>query len=247
MSATASVMAVSPSDAWALSALALAGASLLVGGARRLVGGRSPGAGASPGWPGAAAWVAGLALISALWPALGFGAQGLTWAGWLRGIVGDLGAFTVVLLVAWAVSAPSRQRPPPRTDAEGQVLRLGVAVLGWSLWLSHLLSDRVDFYSAGYGGPVLPLAVVTVAAAALLGAWRLAIGLSAALAAWGLGLMESGNLWDAVLDPWLVLWATGAGIRLAWRAVVSRARARQGANGRGSVKGLAPRPTGPDS
>ena len=214
--ATASVaaMTVTATDAWALAGLALCAAGAICGALRRGLGRRLP----APTLSGLCVGVVTGCLVSALWPALGMGEPALTWAAWLRGITGDPSATTVVLVLAWAAAPRGAVRPSLTTvDLEGLLLRWTVALVGWALLLSHLLSDRIDLYRLGYEGASFPLGLLAIAfAAAFLGAWRMALSLAAALSAWGLGLMESSNLWDAVLDPWLVVWATGS---LVWIGV----------------------------
>lgn len=212
-------MQVTPTDAWALLALAIVLAAGLFGALRRGPGSRLP--------PGLGWMLAGLLLLasaaSAVWPVLGFAGGGLTWASWVRGIAGDLSATTVVLVVAWAWLPLPAARPAPdalqpgrsRPLLQGEALwlRLAVVATGWPLVLGHLLTDRLDLYRLGHDGAALPLVlfvVVLALGAAAAGAWRSACALAAALAAWGLALMESSNLWDALLDPWLLLWATGS-------------------------------------
>lgn len=166
-----------------------------------------------------------LCVGTAVWPAAGFGEPALTWAAWVRGVVGDLSATSVVLLLA-ALASVVAARPAGGARSpglDGIVLRIGAAALGWTLIATHLFSDRVDLYSAGYAnGPLLPVVLVLACAAALAGAWRCALSLAAALLASGLGLPESTNLWDALVDPWLTVWASASLVALGWRALRGR-------------------------
>lgn len=170
-----------------------------------------------------------LCVGSAVWPAAGLGDSGLTWAAWVRGISGDLSASSAVLLLA-ALAARLRRSPAapsPRlpVEADGVALRLAVAGFGWALILTQLLTDRIDLYSLGYAGWALPLGCIALGAlAAALGFWRSALALGAALLAWSLGLMESSNLWDALIDPWLTLWASGSLLAMGVRRVLRRGR-----------------------
>lgn len=163
-----------------------------------------------------------LCVGTAVWPAAAFGDPALTWAAWVRGISGDLSATAVVLLLG-ALAAEMARRSGSQDagpGADGIALRVVVAVFGWALILTQLLSDRIDLYSVGYEGAILPLACTVLGGlAALAGAWRCALSLAAALLAWGLGLMESSNLWDALVDPWLTVWASGSLVGLSVRAL----------------------------
>ncbi|MEO7953839.1 MAG: hypothetical protein ABIR35_07080, partial [Polaromonas sp.] len=84
--------------------------------------------------------------------------------------------------------------------------------LGWGNW---------DFYRTGWGsfgllGALLVLALFSWARGLRL--LPLLIGLS--LLAWSAGLMESANLWDYLLDPWLAVAAfcqcAKAGAEYVW-------------------------------
>ena len=73
--------------------------------------------------------------------------------------------------------------------------------LGWGDW---------DAYRAGWGSWVFLMGLALAALAAFsAGLWLLPLALAAAVLAWTLGLLESGNVWDYLLDPWLVLLACG--------------------------------------
>jgi preprotein translocase subunit SecE len=73
--------------------------------------------------------------------------------------------------------------------------------LGWGDW---------DLYQPGWGswGMLLALLLICLACWAN-GLWVLPTLVALAMIAWSLDLMESGNLWDYLLDPWLSAFALG--------------------------------------
>jgi hypothetical protein len=201
----ATTMALSVSDAWALAGIALMVMAVLA----RLAPVRSA-LGRLP-IPVRLALAAAV-LASALWPMAGFGADGLTWAAQLRGLVGDFSA-TSMLVAVLALAAPGRTSVGDR-----QALALASLVAGTLLIGLQLGSDRLDLYRLGYSGWGLPIGAATLALIAAWQGWtRTVLALTTALAAWGFGIPESSNLWDALLDPWWVLWCAGALLVRAWR------------------------------
>jgi len=91
---------------------------------------------------------------------------------------------------------------------ERSLLSATAAALGLALYPAALGLGAWDPYGLGLSGAVLPLALG--GAAALAGwrrYWAVALLLLVVLWAWLLGLGESQNLWDYLIDPWLVLYA----------------------------------------
>jgi hypothetical protein len=121
----------------------------------------------------------------------------------LRAVIGDPAAVTATLL-ALAAFAPGLlpARPRPGTLV-GTACALGIL-----LWMPVFVGKYpfgFDAYALGWRP--WPLMVAGVALAAV--AWRrradgwIAVA-GIALLCWGAGLVESDNLWDALVDPWLV-------------------------------------------
>jgi hypothetical protein len=147
-----------------------------------------------------------LALSSALWPG-----AGITWAMQLRGTLGNLSVLPVAAaLLAWW--------PTWSTTATARADRLALAWFSVpaGAWLvtEHLVgasaAGSMDLYRLGYTGWTLPMAVALAGLlAALAGWWRTALCLAAVLLMWGLGVPESTNLWDALVDPLWALWCLG--------------------------------------
>lgn len=226
MSSPTAVFATAASDLWALGGWALVVAAV---GATVAV---RPITGAPPGRRAALAGLTLLLLATAVLPAAARFGDGVTWAAVLRGHAGDPSAVLVVAAL-WrlggrlAVSPRGQTRgPDPDAQADRRWLLGLVAVAGWALVLTQLTTDRIDLYRLGYTGMEVALGTAVLAiAAALRGHVRTATALAGALAAWGLRLPESTNLWDALADPWLTLAATGWWMAWAWRRV-RRPRAR---------------------
>jgi hypothetical protein len=121
---------------------------------------------------------------------------------------GALSVPTLVLLGGWVGRRTLGGRGLP--GPERRALLLGGALAALLLYPMSLGLGGLDPYGLGYSGvtPALLLAAVT-----LLAWWsglRIAplAGL-AALWAWLLGLGESANLWDYLVDGWLALGALG--------------------------------------
>ena len=136
----------------------------------------------------------------------------------LRAVIGDPAAVTAVLL-ALAAFAPKRlpARPRPAT-------LVGFAgVLTLLLWTPVFLGTfPFGFDARAIGWRPWPILAAMAVLAAL--AWRrradgwvAVVGI--ALLCWGAGLVESDNLWDALVDPWIVggCAAVGAGDAVAAR------------------------------
>ena len=144
------------------------------------------------------------AVVAALVP---FGA--LPAAGYLRGIVGDLSVTTVLLLLR------SLLRPAlgwPAIDARSRLaLEILVVAGGLVLYPLALGSGPFDPYRLGYANPwflggLLALAVAAGLRRLTLVAWCLAL----AVLAWAVGVYESRNLWDYLVDPLVAAWGLGA-------------------------------------
>lgn len=120
----------------------------------------------------------------------------------LRGLWGDPSVVTTATLLAWMIVprlAPARPR--------GGIAFLAFALLACLLYLPvfGVPGTANGVYRLGWGSTWL---VLGVAALGIL-AWRRGQGawttiLALALAAWSIGLHESDNLWDSLVDPGLL-------------------------------------------
>lgn len=174
------------------------------------------------------ALTAAVAVFAALWwPA---GESGLPLVAYVRGFCADL-SVTLVLLACLKLSQYGLGVPAFFADRDKSGLFVAVAVvavffyplaLGWGDW---------DPYRLGWGSPGLWLALMFVSVAAWLAGFRLLpLAVALALLAWTAGLLESTNLWDYLLDPWLSIIAMAhvalSAIRAggAWHGRTSRLR-----------------------
>lgn len=166
----------------------------------------------------AAAGVAAATVVAVLAVPLG----GASIAMHLRAIIGDPAAVTAVLL-ALAAFAPGRlpNRPRPGTLV-GTACALGILL--WTPVFAGTHPFGIDAYALGWRPwPI----IATVAVLAVLAWRRRADGwvavVGVALLCWGAGLVESDNLWDALVDPWIVggcaVVGTGDAIAARRRAV----------------------------
>ena len=130
---------------------------------------------------------------------------------------------TVVLSLAWFINQAQRKPAHPKPSPEARELRimagLGVA-LGWVLLLDTLALLPVSVYSWGFSSAALGAMVILL----MLLFWGvysnpqgherglkvLALPLGV-LAVFVLTRLPTGNLWDALLDPWL--WAV---VQVGW-------------------------------
>ena len=126
--------------------------------------------------------------------------------GWyaVRGIFGDSSITALFFYIAFILQQHfSWQLYQP---AELVLLRWLLAVTALLLYPFALGLSRFDSYSLGYANSWF-LAILFIMA--LLFWWRsyyfLAISLTLSVAAWSLQLLESGNLWDYLLDPVFVV------------------------------------------
>ena len=149
-------------------------------------------------------WVVMLAVFLAMW--LPVGAAQLPVLAFARGVSSDLSTTLVALaclslgqrLFGW----------PAMARREGLALSMAIAVAAVVLYPTALGWGDWDAYRPGWGsfymlGTLLVLSMVFwVKGLRLLPAL---VGL--ALMAWVTGWMESGNLWDYLMDPWLTIGA----------------------------------------
>ena len=171
-------------------------------------------------------WVVLLAVFSVFW--IPMGAAQLPVLAFVRGVSSDLST----TLVALACLSVGRRLSgwPAMARREGLALSVALAVAAAVLYPTALGWGDWDAYRPGWGsfymlGTLLALSTVFwVKGLRLLPAL---IGL--ALLAWTLGLMESGNLWDYLMDPWLAIWAvihcTKAGATGVWHSCRPNSRA----------------------
>lgn len=158
----------------------------------------------------------GLAAAAVAWVPV----KGIPLGGYLRGILGDLSVTTMLLLGATVLGVSGRNLldEKARTALYAWSVAAGLVLYPLTLGLT-----RWDPYELGFH----PWVLVLVVAVAVIGCWRrrrgAALVLTAGVIAFNLGILESANLWDYLLDPCLFVWAAGS---LVVRARVGRGSAR---------------------
>lgn len=137
---------------------------------------------------------------------------GLSLAGFLRGMVGDLSMPSVLLLIA-ALAARLRQLAGNEghtwwNQRERFALYVFISVLALLLYPFALGLGMLDPYRSGFGGVSLLVML------ALLSLWSMRRGsyllpavCSLAVLAWSLGWYESTNIWDYLIDVPLAMYA----------------------------------------
>ena len=148
------------------------------------------------------------------WP-LGFGME-LPLAAYVRGVTGDLSIVTLLLL--WT-SALLSAKPTPI------LFKFVIVLLALSFYPFALGLGMIDPYAWGYGSIAFFIGVLTFALVCGLlnwvkGVWIIAI----AIIAWAAHWHESANLWDYLLDPFLVIWALLAPLGILNRRRKEKAR-----------------------
>ncbi len=145
---------------------------------------------------------------------------GLSLAGFVRGITGDLSIGSLVLLAASLWYSLSGKAV---VEAHNRLAMLKAAMLVALLFYPLALGiSMFDPYRLGYGNLWFMAALLGVSVwASLRYSTLLAVCVALAVAAWGAGWYESTNLWDYLLDPWLAIYAFAVHIKYwlsHWRA-----------------------------
>ena len=131
---------------------------------------------------------------------------GLSLAGFVRGITGDLSIATLLLLALALVRSLSGCVLVEQVNRRLMLRAIAIAAVvfyPFALGLSTL-----DPYRLGYGNLWLMVLLLGLAIwSSLRYSTFLALCVALAVAAWSAGWYESPNLWDYLLDPWLSVYA----------------------------------------
>jgi hypothetical protein len=170
-----------------------------------------------------ARWAVMLAVFSVLW--LPVGAAQLPVLAFVRGVSSDLST----TLVALACLSMGRRLFgwPAMARCEGLALSVAIAVAALVLYPTALGWGDWDAYRPGWGSMGMLGILLMMSIASWIAGLRLLPGLvGLALLAWIAGWMESGNLWDYLMDPWLAIWAVLRCLKAGVRHVAQRHRLR---------------------
>lgn len=140
---------------------------------------------------------------------------GVSLAGFVRGMTGDLSIATLALLALAAVRSFTGKALVGEQD---RLAMLRAVLIAAVLFYPFALGlGMFDPYRLGYGNLWLLAALLGVAVwAALRYSVLLASCLALAVAAWSAGWYESPNLWDYLFDPWLALYALAVLLKTAY-------------------------------
>lgn len=154
-------------------------------------------------------WLALACFVALWWPV---GAAQMPVAAYVRGFSSDLS----VTLVVMSVLRLLQELPgvPNINRREKRAVFAVVAVSALFLYPLALGLGNWDPYRLGWGSPGMVLGLLVIAVAGWVARLRLLpISIAFALLAWTAGLLESTNLWDYLIDPWLAAIASAAGLR----------------------------------
>ena len=185
----------------------------------------------------AARWLV-LGLLLVLWLPLGL--SGIPVAGYLRGIVSDL-SITLVALSCWSLQSSLFAARLPELDhksdpkldlkldlqfeSERRALYSVLAVTAILLYPTALGWGNWDAYRLGWGSPSMLLGLLLICLLSGFAGLRLLPALIAlALLAWAAGLMESNNLWDYLLDPWLAVFSLAHCLKRGIKFIFTQAK-----------------------
>jgi hypothetical protein len=144
---------------------------------------------------------------------------GVSAAGFVRGMTGDL-SVTTLLLLALALLHSFTGKP---LVADGNRLALvrAISIAAILFYPLALGLGMFDPYRLGYGNLWFMIALLGLAVwSGLRYSTLLSFCIALAVAAWSAGWYESPNLWDYLLDPWLALYAFAVTLKVAlarWR------------------------------
>lgn len=131
---------------------------------------------------------------------------GVSLAGFVRGMTGDLSIATLVLL---ALALAHSFSGHVRVGDQNRLAMLKMILTAAILFYPPVLGiGMFDPYRLGYGNLWFMVALLGLAVwASLRYSTLFALCIALAVAAWSVGWYESPNLWDYLLDPWLAVYA----------------------------------------
>jgi hypothetical protein len=149
----------------------------------------------------------------------------LSLAACVRGVTGDLSVATLALAAGALFFRLTGRAAADKREA--RALLWLVAAAGLFLYPLALGLTPFDPYALGYGSPVFTTGLLLVT----LAAWRAGLKLVIAVVLVGalaclVGLYESRNLWDYLLDPLAAMYALGALLAAGAGTLVSQRRQR---------------------
>jgi hypothetical protein len=140
---------------------------------------------------------------------------GLSLAGFVRGISGDLSITTLVVLVVALVRSSFAHVLVE--DANRLLMLRAIAIAAVLFYPLALGFSAFDPYQLGYGNLWFMVILLGLSIWSVLRySTFLALCIALAVAAWSAGWYESPNLWDYLLDPWLAIYAIAVQAKYWW-------------------------------
>jgi hypothetical protein len=133
---------------------------------------------------------------------------GLSLAGAVRGITGDLSISTLLLLALTLRDRLMVTANASKPVSETHNFLMWVVLAAMLLYPSALGLSYVDTYRWGFGNMYFLAALACVFVIAY--RWEMGLVMWSAIlsvAAWVVGWYESTNIWDYLIDPWLSIYA----------------------------------------
>ena len=166
--------------------------------------------------PKAPAWVMWLSAIFLIVLWLPFGDAGLPLLAFARGILSDLSVTSVLLALLYLAQHLGFSLDHDY-DHEKRVVHIALTCAALVLYPTALGWGDWDAYRLGWGGATLVMGLSLLTLFCFSAGLRLLPMLVAgALMAWSFGLLESGNLWDYLMDPWITCVSIGAVLKAGW-------------------------------
>ncbi len=150
---------------------------------------------------------------------------GLSLAGFVRGMTGDLSIATLVLLALALVRSFAGRG---LVEDQNRLAMLQAILIAAILFYPFALGiSMFDPYRLGYGNLWFMLALLGLAAwSSLRYSMLFALCIALAVAAWSAGWYESTNLWDYLLDPWLAVYAFAVQMKIWLARLMGRINAK---------------------
>lgn len=139
--------------------------------------------------------------------------NGIHLGGYVVGLVGEPSATTLVLLAVASMGMMGWRGGGDVRELSGVLAAVMVGAI--VLYPFALGLSARDTYPFGYEPRGLLVAVALLCVASgIAGRWLVVVCVSSAVVLHRLGVGESENLWDYLLDPWVSLWSLYAAARL---------------------------------
>jgi len=133
---------------------------------------------------------------------------GISVIGYVRVVTGDLSITTLALLINALLARMLAD--PPLDDPSRRLVLIAVALTALAFYPLALGLSPFDPYRLGYAPVVLGAALLGLSLWAWFAGYRAAaMFILVPVAAYDLQLLESTNLWDYLLDPWVSFYAWG--------------------------------------